>query len=180
MSAAVGANLSGKSGANEGCAFLYNSQDKLTAGFACYLEYVDATDPDADLQTGVVDVYFNADGNGKHIHPISATTYNNETVGSSSPSSLTPTTAGGGATSRSPSGSASTSTTTSQRATIPTATSPATTTGSSTATLTPTNGVGTTSTATRASGSCLPGEYPLKVPASTLPPAEVDGGCFKP
>lgn len=82
MSAAVGANLSGKSGANDGCATLYNAHAQSIPGFACYLEYVDSTAPDANSQTGVVDVYFNADGNGKHIHPISASTYSNQTIGS--------------------------------------------------------------------------------------------------
>jgi hypothetical protein len=30
------------------------------------------------------------------------------------------------------------------------------------------------------SSPCPPGEFPLKVPASSLPPSEVDGPCFKP
>jgi hypothetical protein len=109
MSAAVHANILGKTGANDGCAWLYNDQAKKIPGFACYMEYVDPTDPEADPTTGIVHVYFNADRNGKHIHPISDATYSNETIG--------------------PTGPASTST-----ATTPAATTPTTTTSSASTT----------------------------------------------
>jgi hypothetical protein len=38
----------------------------------------------------------------------------------------------------------------------------------------------TTAASTGTRATCRVGEYPLKVPASTLPRADVDGGCFKP
>jgi hypothetical protein len=74
MSAAVGANLDGDSGANEGCAF--DIAGGKGAGFACYLEYESPNDPAADPSTGVVDVYFAEDSAGHHIHPISVQQYN--------------------------------------------------------------------------------------------------------
>jgi hypothetical protein len=107
MSAAVHANLVGKSGANDGCAWLYNGQAQKIPGFACYLEYVDPSDPDADPTTGVVEVYFNADGNGKHIHPISAATYSNETIGPTGPESTTTATTGATSTATTSTSSAS-------------------------------------------------------------------------
>jgi hypothetical protein len=84
MAAAVHANVTGQSGANDGCAWLYNAHAHKIPGFACYLEYDDPTAPDADPQTGMVDVYFHADRNGERIHPISSATYGLETIGTAS------------------------------------------------------------------------------------------------
>jgi hypothetical protein len=81
MSAAVNANILGKTGANDGCAVLYNDQAQKIPGFACYLEYSDPSDIQADPTTGMVHLYFNADRNGQHIHPISEAKYSDETIG---------------------------------------------------------------------------------------------------
>jgi hypothetical protein len=93
MSAAVNANILGKTGASDGCAELYNAQAKKIPGFACYLEYSDPTDPQADPNTGMVSLYFNADRNGNHIHPITAATYSNQTIGPTASTTATTTSA---------------------------------------------------------------------------------------
>jgi hypothetical protein len=90
MSDAVGANLSSKYGASDGCAVAYTPSGQDLPKFACYLQYVDPAAPDADSETGVVELYFEADANGKHIHPISTATYDQLLPIPSEPTSTAP------------------------------------------------------------------------------------------